>query len=272
MKITTRTLASRRRFLGATAAAGAAAFLRPARGAAQKMTKTQVWVQLTTGGKPYPPTFQEMFLDPMFFGMEIWPIDQPASFAALLPAAPAPPPARGVAPTQGRGALGGGTERDEPPDYPWEPSGGRPHPGYDVLVLNDQMEWPEATRNLARQAVEAGRGCDMHHRWATTRLPGGIKNDRRADGAERRGGRSVHGRNAASLACVRRGSTRSFGNKPSPDQQETSRHVQSPKITPPPGRMPGATPRSQGSASIPARESLLPRNVVKTPQLSYRCS
>jgi hypothetical protein len=53
-------------------------------------TKTQVWVQLTTGGKPYPPTLQEMFLDPMFFGMEIWPIDQPASFAALLLAAPLP--------------------------------------------------------------------------------------------------------------------------------------------------------------------------------------
>ena len=57
-----------------------------------------------------------------------------------------------------------GTERDEPPDYPWEPSGGRPHPGYDVLVLNDQMNWPEATRTLARQAVEAGRGfVVLHH-------------------------------------------------------------------------------------------------------------
>jgi hypothetical protein len=63
---------------------------------AQAVTKTQVWVQLTTGGKPYPPTLQEMFLDPMFFGMEIWPIDQPASFAALLPTPPQP--ARGAAP------------------------------------------------------------------------------------------------------------------------------------------------------------------------------
>ena len=163
MKRTTSTNASRRRFLTATAAAGAAALLHPARGAAQKITKTQVWVQLTTGGKPYPPTLQEMFLDPMFFGMEIWPIDQPASFAALLPAPPAPPPAAGVAPTQGRGALGGGTERDEPPDYPWEPSGGRPHPGYDVLVLNDQMDWPEPTRKLAQQAVEAGKGFVLLH-------------------------------------------------------------------------------------------------------------
>ncbi len=131
--------------------------------AAQKITKTQVWVQLTTGGKPYPPTLQEMFLDPIFFGMEIWPIDQPASFAALLPTPPAPTPARGVPPTQGRGAVGGGTDRDEPPDYPWEPSGGRPHPGYDVLVLNDQMEWPETTRTLARQAVEAGKGFVLLH-------------------------------------------------------------------------------------------------------------
>jgi len=123
--------------------------------------KTQVWVQVTTGGKPYPPTFQEMFLDPMFFGMEIWPIDHPASFAALLPTPPAPAPAG--PPKVGRGAVGGGTERDEPPDYPWEPSGGRPHPGYDVLVLNDQMNWPETTRNLAKQAVEAGRGFVLLH-------------------------------------------------------------------------------------------------------------
>jgi hypothetical protein len=163
MKRATGTNASRRRFLTATAAAGAAALLHPARGAAQKIAKTQVWVQLTTGGKPYPPTLQEMFLDPVFFGMEVWPIDQPASFAALLPAPPAPTPARGVAPTQGRGALGGGTERDEPPDYPWEPSGGRPHPGYDVLVLNDQMDWPEPTRKLAQQAVEAGKGFVLLH-------------------------------------------------------------------------------------------------------------
>ena len=69
---------SRRGFLAAGAAVLATKLV-----GAQAVTKTQVWVQLTTGGKPYPPTLQEMFLDPMFFGMEIWPIDQPASFAAL---------------------------------------------------------------------------------------------------------------------------------------------------------------------------------------------
>ncbi len=158
---------SRRHFLALGTAAGAATVLAPRLVDAQAVTKTQVWVQLTTGGKPYPPTLQEMFLDPMFFGMEIWPLDQPASFAALLPPSQQPQrgagqPARGV-PAGGRGAVGGGTERDEPPDFPWDPSGGRPHPGYDVLVLNDQMNWPEATRALARQAVEAGRGFVLLH-------------------------------------------------------------------------------------------------------------
>lgn len=136
-----------------------------ARNAAQRFPKTEVWVQLTTGGKPYPPSLQDMFLDPMFFGMEIWPIDQPANFAALVPAS-MQPQARGAAPPpaqSGRGAVGGGTERVEPSDYPWEPSGGRPHPGYDVVVLNDQMNWPETTRALARQAVEAGRGFVLLH-------------------------------------------------------------------------------------------------------------
>ena len=153
-------------------------------GQVPRFPKTDVWVQLTTGGKAYPPTLQEMFLDPIFIGINVWPIDQPASFAALLPsnaaaatgargggrgaAATAPPttvaaPAPPGGPGPGRGAGGGGTERLEPADYPWEPSGGRPHPGYDVLVLNDQMDWPEATRALAKQAVEAGRGFVLLH-------------------------------------------------------------------------------------------------------------
>ena len=152
---------SRRDFLAA-GAAGATALLAAKQSHAQAVTKTQVWVQLTTGGKPYPPSLQQMFLDPIFFGMEIWPIDQPASFAALLPQT-APPQRSGAPPAAGRGALGGGTERDEPPDYPWEPSGGRPHPGYDVLVLNDQMNWPENTRALAQKAIEAGRGFVLLH-------------------------------------------------------------------------------------------------------------
>jgi hypothetical protein len=175
---------SRRNFLALGAVAGAAAALTPKLVGAQVFPKTEVWVQLTTGGKAYPPTLQEMFLDPMFFGQEIWPIDQPASFAALLPQSLATPARGGRAgQSAGRGAVGGGTARIEPADYPWEPSGGRPHPGYDVLVLNDQMNWPEDTRNIAKQAVEAGRGFVLlHHslgdnqdwRWWYEEVTGGL--------------------------------------------------------------------------------------------------
>ena len=94
---------SRRDFLAA-GAAGAAALLAAKQSHAQAVTKTQVWVQLTTGGKPYPPTLQQMFLDPIFFGMEIWPIDQPANFAALLPAAATAATKRSAAGGRQRGA------------------------------------------------------------------------------------------------------------------------------------------------------------------------
>lgn len=127
--------------------------------------KTLVWVQLTTGGRPYRASFQEMFLDPMFLEMEVWPIDHPTAFNALVPAPTGTAPSGGApAGPQGRGAIGGApTLRDEPHDYPWEPSGGRPHPGYDVLVLNDQIEWPENARQIVQQAVDLGRGFVLIH-------------------------------------------------------------------------------------------------------------
>jgi hypothetical protein len=153
---------SRRNFL----ACGAAAAVAPGLASAAGM-KTLVWVQLTTGGRPYRASFQAMFLDPMFIETEVWPIDHPTPFSALVPGptgagsrTSALPPAAPV----GRGAVGGApTLRDEPADYPWEPSGGRPHPGYDVLVLNDQVEWPEDARQTVRQAVDLGRGFVLIH-------------------------------------------------------------------------------------------------------------
>src|SRR5690242_4428654 len=70
---------SRRGFLASGAAAAA---LVPALSAATAQPKkTKVWVQLTTGGRPYPPTYQEMFLDRMFLECEIWPVDQPDMFS-----------------------------------------------------------------------------------------------------------------------------------------------------------------------------------------------
>jgi hypothetical protein len=129
--------------------------------------KTLVWVQLTTGGRPYRASFQEMFLDPMFLEMEVWPIDHPTPFSALIPGPTGAGARTSAAPPTGpvgRGAVGGApTLRDEPADYPWEPSGGRPHPGYDVLVLNDQIEWPENARQVVQQAVDLGRGFVLIH-------------------------------------------------------------------------------------------------------------
>jgi hypothetical protein len=116
---------------------------------------TKVWVQVTSGGHPFRASFQEMFLDPMFLELEVIPYDHPQTFANVLGA----PPSASVSTTGGKGALGGAvTLRVEPPDYPWEPSGGRPHPGFDVQVLYDQLNWPETARKNAQKAVEAGKG------------------------------------------------------------------------------------------------------------------
>jgi hypothetical protein len=197
---------SRRGFLGLGAAAAAASFAARPLGAqalpneqppnngpdgqSPRFAKTKLWVQITTGGKPYPPSFMNMFLDPIFMGIEMWPIDQPTTFAALLPqgagragggrgagaaggggragaASAATPPAPVTplngAPGPGASSVGGGTERLEPADYPWEPSGGRPHPGYDVLLLNDQVDWPEMLQTQIKQAVDLGRGIVVLH-------------------------------------------------------------------------------------------------------------
>ena len=151
---------SRRSFLACGAAAAVAPCLRSAD------LKTKVWVQFTCGGRPTRASLHEMFLDPMFLELEIWPIDHPTNFSALVPRDPATGGGGAARPTppSGRGAVGGApTLRDEPADYPWEPSGGRPHPGYDVLLLNDQIDWPEDARGIVRQAADLGRGFVLLH-------------------------------------------------------------------------------------------------------------
>ena len=218
MKTRPRHNASRRRFLGATAAAGAAAFLRPARrrrtedhedagvGAAddgRKAVSADVSGDVSRS-RCFSAWRSGLSISPRASRLCCRPRQHRRLRAACLP-------------TQGRGAVGGGTERDEPPDYPWEPSGGRPHPGYDVLVLNDQMDWPEATRELARQAVEAGQGFVLLHHslgdnqdwpWWYQEVTGGllVLSDRErheaVDGGER----------PQVWTCVRRVSIRSFGN------------------------------------------------------------
>jgi hypothetical protein len=130
---------------------------------------TKVWVQITTGGAPYPPTFHEIFVDPIFRDIESWPMDHPAgNFIRLFPTSDRPGRGGGAG-ARGRGGAAGApnpsaTLRKEPPDYPWDPSGGRSDPGFDVLVLNDQAEWPDESRqNITRAVEQKGKGFVLLH-------------------------------------------------------------------------------------------------------------
>lgn len=107
---------------------------------------TEVWGQITAGGQAVPPHFYEMFGDPIFVGMQLWPLDHPTPFNRLF--------ASGDYGKWGLGRSylftgeagvglpsGPPIPKDEPPDYPFDPSGGRGDPGFDILILNDQTEW-----------------------------------------------------------------------------------------------------------------------------------
>lgn len=130
---------------------------------------TKVWVQVTTGGKSYRPSFHEIFADPMFGEMEIWPLDHPNNFSRLFPSGNQGK-GPGVVPGFGRGVVNGKglpagppIAKDEPFDYPWDPSGGRGDPGFDVLVLNDQLEWTDSARANIQKGVEQGKGFVVIH-------------------------------------------------------------------------------------------------------------
>jgi hypothetical protein len=145
---------------------------------------TNVWCQVTAGGQPLPPHFYEMFGDPIFVGVDIWPLDHPTTFNRLFPSG-----------NYGKWGLGQSylftsepsvglpsgppIPKDEPQDYPWDPSGGRGDPGFDVLILNDQSEWsagdpttapsnslhaPDGTtRGNIQKAVGMGKGLVVLH-------------------------------------------------------------------------------------------------------------
>jgi Trehalose utilisation len=129
----------------------------------------KVWVQVTSGGAPFPPSFYEMFAQPMFSAdMKIWELDHPYDFHRLF--------ASGGYGTHGKGLSylftsdrGKGIPsrppipKDMPDDYPWDPSGGRGDPGFDILVLNDQLDWPEETRTIVQKAVAAKKGMVILH-------------------------------------------------------------------------------------------------------------
>jgi type 1 glutamine amidotransferase len=53
--------------------------------------------------------------------------------------------------------------KDKPDDYPWDPSGGQGDPGFDILVLNDQLDWPEDARQNIQKAVQGKKGLVLIH-------------------------------------------------------------------------------------------------------------
>lgn len=132
---------------------------------------SKLWVRYVSGGQAYRPSFVSMFLDPMFLEIEVVPYDHPYNFAIT----PNPGAARGGA--AGRGGTGGNATpvfaEDNPPDLPWIPSttissgvrslmpGGAPV--FSVLLLHDQLDWPEDARQNVQRAVEAGKGIVVIH-------------------------------------------------------------------------------------------------------------
>jgi hypothetical protein len=135
--------------------AAAGRHLRIRRGAAQR-SRTQVWVQRL--GKTVSAHASGDVSRSHVFGMEVWPIDQPPASPCCRRCRATP----AVAWATRAGAPGGGTERMNR-RHPWERAAGVP--SRPTCLKNDQMDWPEPTRKLAQQAVEAGKGFVLCHCW-----------------------------------------------------------------------------------------------------------
>jgi hypothetical protein len=147
---------------------------------------TNLWCQLTAGGQPVAPQFYELFGDPLFVGIDVWPLDHPTTFNRLFPGGDYGKWGLGQSylftAEPGVGLPSGPPiPKDEPNDYPWDPSGGRADPGFDILILNDQLEWtggdsagadptanalhgaPGSQRSNIEKAVAAGKGFVVFH-------------------------------------------------------------------------------------------------------------
>jgi hypothetical protein len=163
---------SRRGFLGNAASLAIFPAALPTALADDNLWK--LWARYVTGGAPYRPSFPAMFLDPMFVQIEVVPADLPlGSYAGYNPLSlsPSAPPA----PSPATGGFGNGPPilPSPPPDIPWMPStqvqtgvrsllpGGSPT--YNVLILNDQTDWPETARQDIRKAVDEGKGFVVFH-------------------------------------------------------------------------------------------------------------
>jgi hypothetical protein len=128
---------------------------------------TKIWIQATSGGSSLSPSFYDMLADPMFsVDMDIRQIDHPSNFERLFPS--------GGYGTHGKGIpyifsgdhgipSGPPIPKDMPDDYPWDPSAGMGSPGFDLLLLNDQLDWPDETRQNIQKAVAQKKGLVILH-------------------------------------------------------------------------------------------------------------
>jgi hypothetical protein len=166
---------SRRKFLGAAAGLTAGAALWPRLSLASEDHLWKLYARYITGGVSYPASYPTLFLDPMFVQIDIQPFDFPnaLNFLRSNTSTPPPPPAKtpsGLAPVGNAPIV---EAEDNPPDVPWIPStevttgvrklmpGG--NPVVNVMILNDQSEWPENFRALVQQAAEDGMGFVVIH-------------------------------------------------------------------------------------------------------------
>jgi hypothetical protein len=164
---------SRREWLGGAVVAAVGALPREARAADEELW--QLWVRYVTGGVAYRPSLPSMFLDPMFAEMAVIPSDLPlGSYTGYNPLSLIPVPQNQPVPP-GRGGFGNAPPilANNPPDAPWIPSsqlktGVRAlmpgnNPVYNVLLLNDQTDWPEAARDTMEKSVAAAKGIVILH-------------------------------------------------------------------------------------------------------------
>jgi hypothetical protein len=166
---------SRREVLGTTAGVVAASFW-PSLATAAEDKLWKLYARYISGGASYPASYPSLFLDPMFVEIDIQPFDFPNALNFLRTNTGTPPPAPNQKNASGLPSVGNAPvveAEDNPPDLPWIPStevkkgvralmpGG--NPVVNVMVLNDQSEWPENFRELVQQAADDGMGFVVIH-------------------------------------------------------------------------------------------------------------
>lgn len=154
---------SRRGFLGA--AAGAASMATLSGAASAQDINWHLECRYLTGGAPYRPAFATMFEDPMFVAIQVGPADIGPTGTVTIPTR-AGGRGRGRGPGAGRGAPAPPVFQQPPvmpPDTPIIPSGAGQgigsltHTSVSVVLLNDQTDWADTSRESIQTAFDANQ-------------------------------------------------------------------------------------------------------------------